>query len=284
MAERALRHAAVIPNRSIRLLACGEISLTAARKRWAFGQTAPDGASWLVTSPEAYLELLSIPLRQLGCEVELVVSNGKPERCIVDEATDAEIVVMTTRHGMTRHLIGGTADHVVRNAPVPVVLIRDGHPVGAVAVLRIVVPLDGSEYAAEAFPLAAIMRHSLGVGLHLIRVVDPATSLLATTDQAERQAAAYLESQLARLDDTAGATTYDVPIGRPDERILETLRPGDLVVMATRGYGELGRRLMGSVSTAVAERALVPVVLVRAAPGQAAPLFSRGVERGQPAD
>jgi nucleotide-binding universal stress UspA family protein len=252
IAERAVRYAALIPNRSVRLLVCAPIELTAARKHWARGEVPPDGGDWLVSTPEAYLELLAIPLRRQGREVEVVVTRGKPETCIVEAAADAEMVVMTTRgHGLTGHLVGGTADHVVRNALAPVLLVRDEHPVAAVAVLRLVVPLDGSDYAVEALPLAAILRHELGVALHLVRVVDPATSL-ATTDQAEHHAAAYLELQLARLDDTAGNTTYEVRVGRPDERVLEALRLGDLVVMATRGYGELGRRLMGSVATAVA--------------------------------
>jgi nucleotide-binding universal stress UspA family protein len=268
IAERALRYAALIPNRMIRLLACAPITLSAARNRWALGEVPPDGGTWLVSTPESYLELVAIPLRQQGRDVEVVVSNGKPEKCIVAAAADAEMVVMTTRgDGLTRMLVGGTAEHVVRHAPAPTLLVRDEHPVAAVAVLRIVVPLDGSNFAAEALPVAAIMRHGLGAALHLVRVVDPATSP-STADLVERDAAAHLRRELARLHDTAGMMTYEVRVGPPEEHVLTVLLPGDLVVMATRGFGELGRRLMGSVSTTVAERSPVPVVLVRAEPGQ----------------
>ncbi|MEA2593724.1 MAG: hypothetical protein QOF01_193 [Thermomicrobiales bacterium] len=284
LAERALPYAALIPNRSIRLLACTPIELTAALKRWALGEVPPDGGDWLVSSPEDYLDLVGLPLRQQGREVEVVVTQGKPGPCIVRAATDAELVVMTTRgQGLTRLLVGRTADYVVRHAPVPVLLVRDEHPVAAVAVLRLVVPLDGSNYATEALPLAAVMRHGLGAALHLVRVVDPGTSL-ATVEEAEREAAFYLERQLARLDDRVGSITFEVRIGRPEERLLEAMRPGDLVVMATRGFGELGRRLMGSVATSIAEHAPVPVVLVRAAPGEMSKALARVAGRAHRAD
>ena len=62
IAERALRYAALIPSRTIRLLACAPITLSAARKRWALGEVPPDGGDWLVTSPEDYLELVAVKL------------------------------------------------------------------------------------------------------------------------------------------------------------------------------------------------------------------------------
>ncbi|MEA2586926.1 MAG: hypothetical protein QOF33_5011, partial [Thermomicrobiales bacterium] len=97
LAERALPYAALIPNRSIRLLACAPIELTAARKRWALGEVPPDGGDWLVSSPHDYLALVGLPLRQQGREVEAVVTQGKPGPCVVDAAADAELVEMTPR-------------------------------------------------------------------------------------------------------------------------------------------------------------------------------------------
>jgi nucleotide-binding universal stress UspA family protein len=278
VAERALRYAALIPSRSVRLLAVAPITLSAARKRWALGEVPPDGGTWLVSSPAAYLELVALPLRAQGRDIEVVVATGKPGPVIVAAAADAELIVMATRgHGVTRLLVGSTADEVVRHAPVPTLLVRDQHPAIAPAVLRLVVPLDGSERAEEALPLAAIMRQGLGAALRLVRVVDPATSL-ATVDEVVRDAAAYLERQLRRLGDLDDAT-YAVAIGSPSERLLEELRPGDLVVMATRGLGGPGRRLLGDVTAAAVERSPVPVVLVRAAPGEMAGALAGLVER-----
>jgi nucleotide-binding universal stress UspA family protein len=269
LAERALRFAALLPARVLRLFACAPIELAAARARWARGEPPPDGGTWHVSSPADYLDLVGHPLRTGGRHVEAVVAAGKAGPAIVDASVDARLVVLTTRgQGLARLLLGSTSDYVVRNAAVPTLLIRDERPEPA-AVLRVVVPLDGSAPAEEALPVAAALRHGTGAALPLVRVVDPG-AWLASTSQLEREAATYLEGQAARLDGSSDGVTFEVrgPADGPaTEQILAALRPGDLVVMTTHGRGGLTGRLLGSASSTVVERATVPVVLVRAAAG-----------------
>src|SRR5262249_7576144 len=145
---------------------------------------------WLVSSPADYLDLVGAPLRAQGRDVEVVVAVGTTGPCIVGASIDAGLIVMTTRgHGVTQRLFGSTSAYVVRHAEVPTVVVRDERP-SATPVVRLVVPLDGSEDAAEALTLATVLRHGLGAALHLVRVVAPG-SWTAGTNELEREAATY---------------------------------------------------------------------------------------------
>src|SRR6266508_1223018 len=97
LAERALPYAALVPSRSVRLLAVEPVTLSAGRKRWTLDEPAPDGGTWKVTSPATYLELAGFPLREHGRSVEVVVTAGEPGPRIVEAAADADLIAMTTR-------------------------------------------------------------------------------------------------------------------------------------------------------------------------------------------
>ncbi len=269
-AETALRFAERIPSRTVRLVTVEPVRLSAARERWARGEVPPQGGTWLISSPAAYLELLAPPLRDQGRAVEVVVTAGKPGQRIVEAAADTDLIVMATRGGgATALLVGGTADYVAHHAPVPTLLVRD---MPAAPIERIVVPLDGSTRAEEALPLAATLRRELGATIHLVRAIDPSTSI-ATASELQQAAETYLNRQLKSVADDANVS-YDIPVvrvGSVAESILQVAQPGDLFVMASRRRRPLGQLVLGSVTAAVVRSAPVPVVLVPGIPGEMAP-------------
>jgi nucleotide-binding universal stress UspA family protein len=124
--------------------------------------------------------------------------------------------------------------------------------------------LDGSALAEEALPLARTYARALGVPLHLLRAVDPATSL-ATEATLVSEASAYLASQEHQLASDV-PVTREVRSGTLPDSVVSAIRLGDLVVMTTRGTGAT-RQLLGSVTEAVLDQTVVPVVLVSAARG-----------------
>lgn len=274
LAERALRYAELIPSPRVRLLTVDPVTLSAARKRWALDQVPPGGGTWRVTSTRAYLTLIGEPLREQGREVEVVVTNGDPAERILAAAADVDMIVMATRgHEATPALFGSVTDHLAGHAPVPMLIVRaDTAAITSVAIFRIVVPLDGSPLAEEALPMAMTLGTALEAPLHLIRVVNPATTLTTTT-ALEREAAAYLARQLRRLGMVTGGAGHEVRTGDADDEILAALRPGDLVVMATRGGGSV-RRLLGSVAASLMRRWPAPVALVRAGVGKMVPALA----------
>ncbi len=68
--------------------------------------------------------------REAGLEVNEHVLEGTPHERIVEcaEAHDADLIVMGThgKSGLSRVLLGSTAEKVVRNSSVPVLTIRNG--------------------------------------------------------------------------------------------------------------------------------------------------------------
>ena len=146
---------------------------------------------------------------------------------------------------------------------------------------RIVVPLDGSELAERALPKAEELARLAGAPLHLVRVVDVArlgryglyglaieASALELALEDERNAAQdYLERKQRELSERGVSVTVELREGVVTRELLLLMRPGDVVVMASHGRGGLARWFLGSVAEEIVRRSTVPVLLVRAQPG-----------------
>ena len=84
---------------------------------------------------ERFAQALVARGRATGVTVDFLVWEGDPGESIVDaavsEAADMIIVGSHGRGAVGRFLIGSVSDHVVRNAPCPVLVVRSGTDVGA---------------------------------------------------------------------------------------------------------------------------------------------------------
>lgn len=74
--------------------------------------------------------------RRAGVHVSFLIWEGDPGESIVDAAKSEQVdLVVVGSHGrgsVGRFLIGSVSDHVVRNAPCPVLVVRPGALAGAV--------------------------------------------------------------------------------------------------------------------------------------------------------
>jgi nucleotide-binding universal stress UspA family protein len=143
---------------------------------------------------------------------------------------------------------------------------------------RIVVPLDGSDIAETAITQAETMATLTGAPLHLTRVVDlngrDAVSLygmladptaIDTYLKDELDAARqYLEATRQRLIQRGFQVTVELRRGAVIRGLLDSLLPGDLLVMASHGRSGMSRWFLGSVAEDLIRRSPVPVLLVRA--------------------
>lgn len=139
---------------------------------------------------------------------------------------------------------------------------------------NILVPLDGSDFAERALPLALSIARRSGGRLRLLTVHVPVAALdtepahtpaTATLEAPAREAAErYLDGVLARVRATGPEAAGEVRVGAVERVILAAAEEHgcDLIVMATHGRGGVKRLWLGSIADRVIRSAERPVLLV----------------------
>lgn len=142
---------------------------------------------------------------------------------------------------------------------------------------HILVPLDGSELAEQALPVAARLASAPGVTLHLVRVVELLAAPLAMEiadipleayegSGAEKAAHAYLEELAARLRGE-GHTVRVACLRRDVSSALldyEREQKIDIVVICSHGRSGVARFALGSVAARLVRHGTAPVLVLHA--------------------
>jgi nucleotide-binding universal stress UspA family protein len=258
----------------------------AAGGRLVLVQAVPDATG---SAPaDATLAAAAERLLADGFPVEAHARGGEPGPAIVEgaRAWGAGLIAMGTRgrSGLGRWLYGSVADHVLRHAAVPVLLVsvtceRRWPPGPAPAEPgRVLVPLDGSALGAAALAPAGELAGALGAGLLLAQVVPfpPVTygfgqeyAYYPPNALGDDIAAAgqYLEGVAAPLRAAGRDVEVHAEAGMVAPALARIGRERDVlaVAMATHGRGGLARVVLGSVATGVLQLAHAPVLLTRPA-------------------
>jgi nucleotide-binding universal stress UspA family protein len=183
-----------------------------------------------------------------------------------------DLVVMAThgRSALGRLWAGSVSDTLMQRSSQPLLLVK-GHDApadltGNPLMRRVLVPLDGSDHAAE------ILKPVMALG-------DPAqtecTLLLIDLLRKDRSARGslgkerwdYLNRMAARLVGRVARVNTRILLG--EERVAEGIlryaqdREADLIALATHGRGGLDRLFNGSVADQVVRGASVPVLVYR---------------------
>ncbi len=145
---------------------------------------------------------------------------------------------------------------------------------------HLLVPLDGSELAEIALPMASAVAERFGSKITLVRAVHlppyigdglDFTDLYSNLDQSmQQEAREYLEQKQKGLRAADIEADYHLVVGEPpaDAILLAADELGvDAIVMSTHGRGGMMRWVFGSVADRVLQRAKVPILLSRVAPG-----------------
>jgi nucleotide-binding universal stress UspA family protein len=225
---------------------------------------------------EAYLSGIAAQLSTHDVAVRWTVSCGPPNALIVDAARDREVdLVMMSTHGRGA-VLPSVAERVVRQAPVPVLLVRGelawehGH------VGRIVVPLDGSGLSASILPLVAQLAAPFDFTIDLLRAVEPLPAYAsievsaAKRDEMRRlhtaDAEEYLTKVAGPLEALGLRVTRSIAYGLPGAAIVGHAHEAGagLIAMSTHGRTGLSRLLLGSVAEEVMRAAAVPLLLWKA--------------------
>ena len=218
-----------------------------------------------------------------ACLTSTDVLYGDGAEAILEELfkQKADLVVMgiPAGHGFGDRPAGSVAAHVLACSPVPVCIARpaggclSAHPVLASG--RVLVPLDGSEFAEAALPEAARLAVLLGREVVLLRVVPLLASLpppgaavwdVSALDRLEAEAWLYLRNVAAHcMREYSCVFRVVVRLGVPADAILSSIgeEQAGLLVTATHAHSSWQRLLMGSVTDRVLRKSPVPVVLLR---------------------
>ena len=204
------------------------------------------------------------------------IQTGEPRDAILEYAAEygVDAIVMGTRgrRGVGRLLLGSVTESVVRDADVPVLVVR-----GAPEVRRrypfetILVPSDGSDHAAVALERAlAIARHH-DATVHVLSVVDVTPAGIEDRtdlrlERLENSARRVVDDAVAAAEKSGVEAVSAVQYGSTDQRIRSYVDEvdADLVVMGTHGRSGLERLLLGSATERVLRTATTPVLTVRA--------------------
>ncbi|WP_172636009.1 universal stress protein [Natronobacterium gregoryi] len=136
---------------------------------------------------------------------------------------------------------------------------------------RILVPTDGSEYAADAAERAFELAATTDATVHVVSVAEtgPLVSVRLPGDDASaaeiltRRASEFVAELETRADERGLEVSTAVLTGVPVREILEYADEvdADAIVMGTRGRGGVSRLMLGSVTDAVIRHSGIDVLV-----------------------
>jgi len=170
--------------------------------------------------------------------------------------SDAIVIGTHGRRGLSRAVLGSVAEGVMRHADIPVVMVHENDEMrtGPLAVA-----MDSSPGAQAALDVGIAIAAARRMKSMIVYVCNAAPIPAAVNALLERAA------ELARNHGIA--TQLIVRDGDAADQLLAAAEEDDccMLVMGTHGRSPLARFMLGSVATAVVERAHIPVVTVRCA-------------------
>lgn len=221
-----------------------------------------------------YLEALGSECREFGgIRVITTLEDGPVAPTLKEyaERYEVDLIVMSShsRGGIARITMGSVADFLIRRADIPVIVVKAGlysmttDPNNTFN--RIVVPLDGSELAEEILPHVVDVASRLRATVSLLRVLTPHTYSQKEIMQAGLPwwqdditiANAYLDQAAAYLTAKGLVVSKDIVLSENvPTAILDysTRSKADLIAIATRGVGGVGRFVFGSVADEITRK------------------------------
>jgi nucleotide-binding universal stress UspA family protein len=212
-------------------------------------------------------------------KVSSVLVNSFAAEALQEHALscNADLVVMAThgRGGLSRFWLGSMAETLVRQLPMPIVLIRPQekmeHGTKTFSPRRILIPLDGSTLSEEILDPVIELGNLFSAEFTLLRVLEPFVSTLELSnqgvlDELTRRYSNYLDLIADRLRDRKLRVETRVVINPSvGAAIVEEARhrQADLIAISTHGHSGLRRLFLGSVADKVIRASTIPIFIHR---------------------
>jgi len=218
----------------------------------------------------AYLEKRAGELQSLGIKASPLVVQGNAANEILDfaEKNDIGLIIIST-YGCTGPSIwplGSIANKVLQTSRIPVLLIRSTEPETVVLekeLRKILVTLDGSQFAEGIIPYVKGLTQGIGNEVILLRVIEPIEpSGWATIERAAKR---YLGKKESALRSKGVKVSSASLVGKPTQTILQYAEDNSvsLIALATHGFSGISKWAFGSVASKIIETSSKPVLLVR---------------------
>lgn len=242
-----------------------------------------DGDS-IAPDPRWLAEAAARTAQQYGVRCETVIASGDPAKQILTLAQQrGASTIAIASHGRgaaLKMLLGSVAEEVLHKASIPVVVTQAAtshHPAPSPRLRRIVIPLDGSDLAMKAIPVAVQFAKRQRIPVLLVYAADlsqvqsPLAGYgAALSDHVYRQVMGALKDQAQRILEGAGAqlmrqgvvAAWRVLLGPPAKAIADVLAAGDLVIVASHGRAGVERLLAGSVAEDLIATGVAPVMVL----------------------
>jgi nucleotide-binding universal stress UspA family protein len=221
--------------------------------------------------------------------VDIAIREGGQVGSILTEAHDwqADLILMSThgRSGINRTWLGSVADAVVREAHLPVLLVRAQEEAPNVfsGFRHILIPLDDAPFSREilgpALRLAQLDRSRVTL-LHILHPWIVPLPVLANATGVPEMGSAGVHDQVERAEQHLAEIAFGLDAALPDVTAHVQVGEGpdsmdilnyagkygaDLIALATRGRAGLRRAVLGSTADEIVRRANVPVLILRPA-------------------
>jgi nucleotide-binding universal stress UspA family protein len=202
-------------------------------------------------------------------QVEAVTRTGDTAAAILAEAEEYQpgFIAVATRglRGLVASVRGSLASALVAQSTVPLALFGPQcRPSSTIE--RLVLPLDGSAYAARSLSAIAAAARELGIGVTLVEVLHQERSGVAAPGDPGAARDILESSYLTNIAHELGDVEidWDVAHGDPAAMICDMVSdlPGRVIVMTSHGHAGIRRKLVGSVTEATVARSVAPVVVI----------------------
>jgi universal stress protein A len=154
---------------------------------------------------------------------------------------------------------------------------RPAEPTTALAIRKILVPIDFSVHSKNALKYAVPMAGQFAAALHLVYVVEPTiypadlgfgqVVLPGVEEELRQKGGMELQALIEREIAGTVPATYAVRTGNPHHEILDEAEEQhvDLIIVATHGHSGVEHMLFGSTADRIVHHAPCPVLTIRPA-------------------
>lgn len=233
-----------------------------------------DGDGSEVSAAEQVLARGTRQARARGVDVVPEVVFGHPARQLIDAASDAALLVIGMRgdDGPHEFRLGSVSAQAARHAQCTVVVVPDaGDHIDSDRRRLVVVGVDGSSSSHLALTFAFAQAAQRHAELHAIHVFDASTiQIMANLPQDELRrlhvsAADTLHGLLsAQARHHPGVRVSSAVLsGAPASTLTAAAADAELLVLGSRGHGDVATLMLGSTSHTVLHNATCPVAVVR---------------------